>query len=947
VTAFPQVPLGQQCEILTGNVWTDVTAWTLHDSGGEAAARPAVTITRGRADETTSGATPAQAAWKADNTGGRFTARNPLGAWYPYLRRGALARWSVPAAVNYLRLETDSSSYVSCPNSTSLNITGDLEARIDLQLTSGTSCILMSKGAAAGPYSWAWGVNADGTQFFQYSPDGTTNLRTATSAVPMPWTSGRFSMRVTYAWATGIVTFWYGSSVTGPWTQLGAPVYSGATTGIASTTQPVVVGYDAFHAGLTGMAQTFGGTPGQAWKPAADMSIQGRVYEFQLYSGIGGTLVADPVFSSQTPGASSFADGQGNTWTLAGTAEISARDFRFHGELSSLPTEWDPTGHDVWSQVTASGPLRRLSQGSQPPVGSAMTRGWQHVTGVYAPIQCWPCEDAAGATQLASGLPGQPAIVVYGSPQLASDSSFPGSAPIPAVNNSRWVVNVPAYTQPASPANVLRFLLDVPSGGDTNNGLIVRMYTSGSVQHVDLTYGTGGNLRLVGYSESNTAVFDSAWVTFALDGAPCYVEVALSTNGTAVTWHVNTLKVGAGGQLGLSGNYASASVGAVTRIVFGGNLNIKSSVGQISLQTAYNGLGLQDGPVAGPFQGWVGETAGLRFARLVREQGLQPRIHGWPSASVPMGAQTADTFTTLLQACEDADRGLTFEPRSAPSSLGYRPLSSMVNQAPVVTLNYPAGQVTPPMLAADDDQHLRNDVTVANTGRSSARVTLNDGSPTSVTGAGDYGASYTVNLAGDGQLGDVAGWITHVGTADEARYPGITVDLAATSMQPLAAAARAVDDGDYVKVTSPPAWLPPGPVRQLAYGFTETLGDFRQMITWNCVPESPFEVLTAGSGSAAADFHLDTDGSALHTGIGAADTSMQVDTAAGAPVWTTSASDFPFDVLMGGEQITVTGITGAASPQTFTVTRSVNGIVKTHTAGEAVTLARRPILALT
>jgi hypothetical protein len=36
--------------------------------------------------------------------------------------------------------------------------------------------------------------------------------------------------------------------------------------------------------------------------------------------------------------------------------------------------------------------------------------------------------------------------------------------------------------------------------------------------------------------------------------------------------------------------------------------------------------------------------------------------------------------------------------------------------------------------------------------------------------------------------------------------------------------------------------------------------------------------------------------------------------------------------------MTVTNITGATSPQTFTVTRSVNGITKSHSAGAAVQL---------
>jgi hypothetical protein len=43
-------------------------------------------------------------------------------------------------------------------------------------------------------------------------------------------------------------------------------------------------------------------------------------------------------------------------------------------------------------------------------------------------------------------------------------------------------------------------------------------------------------------------------------------------------------------------------------------------------------------------------------------------------------------------------------------------------------------------------------------------------------------------------------------------------------------------------------------------------------------------------------------------------------------------------VNVGGERVTVTNITGASSPQTFTVTRSVNGVIKAHSAGAEVHL---------
>lgn len=64
------------------------------------------------------------------------------------------------------------------------------------------------------------------------------------------------------------------------------------------------------------------------------------------------------------------------------------------------------------------------------------------------------------------------------------------------------------------------------------------------------------------------------------------------------------------------------------------------------------------------------------------------------------------------------------------------------------------------------------------------------------------------------------------------------------------------------------------------------------------------------------------------------------------PLWTTSSSDFPFDIGVGGERMTVTGISGSSSPQTFTVARSVNGVIKPQTVGTDVRLWQPAILSM-
>jgi len=51
--------------------------------------------------------------------------------------------------------------------------------------------------------------------------------------------------------------------------------------------------------------------------------------------------------------------------------------------------------------------------------------------------------------------------------------------------------------------------------------------------------------------------------------------------------------------------------------------------------------------------------------------------------------------------------------------------------------------------------------------------------------------------------------------------------------------------------------------------------------------------------------------------------------------------------MVGGEEMSVGTITGASSPQTFSnVTRSVNGVVKSHSTGAVVHLKRPGVVAL-
>jgi hypothetical protein len=64
------------------------------------------------------------------------------------------------------------------------------------------------------------------------------------------------------------------------------------------------------------------------------------------------------------------------------------------------------------------------------------------------------------------------------------------------------------------------------------------------------------------------------------------------------------------------------------------------------------------------------------------------------------------------------------------------------------------------------------------------------------------------------------------------------------------------------------------------------------------------------------------------------------------PPWTTAPANFPLDVAVAGERVTVTAITGGSSPQTWTVVRSTNRIDKAHTDGTPIRLYQQGRYAL-
>jgi len=812
---------------------------------------------------------------------------------------------------------------------------GTLSVRADVRMSDFRGAALAGKWGGTGQ-SWALLVSAN--QTITGPADGTLNLVHydgsnvfgTPSTLPLPYFTGRIAIRADYNISAQTVTFFTAPTMAGSWTQLGDVKTTSAVSLSGGAGQAVQVG--------TIGSSTIAGMP-------AYTGMQGEVYEFQLLST--GVTLADPVFTSQTPGVSSFADAQANTWTLAGTAELSGRSYRFHGELAALPRTADPSGRNAYSQAQAGGITRRLQQ-QQNPASSAMARAYLRLPASLNLAAYWPAEDGAQATQIAAAVGGLP----MGNPgvTMASFGGFACSGPLPVMNGASCA----ALVNPSSVTwtdNITRFLLAVPSGDDTNNAVIARVYSQGTVVRLELVYTTGGGLTLNGYNAAGSQVINFGFAFGLSTLAACRVNIGVvNAGGGNIQGSLFVITPGGQVAFGTTGGTFAGTVGGVTGVQFGGGL-VGSAMGHFSVQgvndnlfTDMGGFQARDGVWTSALFAWAHEPAGRRYARLCAEEGYQCRIIGPPDLSVAMGYQTQQTITQLLQECETTDQGLQYEPRQV-LGLGYVTNRALCNQPVAATGNYAAMQVDQAFFPSSDDSTIINDVTMTTADGSSARQVLAAGnmsvqSPPS--GAGRFDTSVQVNPVNDAQVASLAGWYLNVSSPDEDRYPSVPFQVARGTIPQ---AVPLMDIGSYLQLTNTPAWVPPGPVRQIVAGVAETIGPQPEWgIAFNCIPESPYENILLDD---TVYGRVTSNGITVHANTAYGAGTFQFDTASG-PLWTTTGGDFPVDLAIRGMRITVSACSGASSPQTFTVSAwGVNGVQVALVAGDVIELWYPPIAGLT
>ena len=910
-------PDDYKVELDLDGTWTDITAYVLQRDG--------ISIREGSSSENTSQPDPATCSLTLDNRTGRFSPRNPSGAYYGTLTRNTPLRVSTLRGNTRLvqhstsTLPSTSGDRVSAPDSAGLSVTGDIDLRIEassLNWGPGDSRVIAAKwNTTSNQRSWDWEID-DGYMRLYTSANGSTTIsHSATAPISLPLV-GRKALRVTVDVNNGAaghdVAFYESDSISGTWTQVGSTVTTSGTTSIFDSTASVFIGDT----------------------PNLDQTcLDWEVYKFEYRNGIGGSLVADPNFESDpSEGASSFSDGT-NTWTVTNGngGAVTARRYLFTGEVSEWPLKWDQSGSDVYVEVEAGGVLRRLQKGSVP-LSSPIKRGNQYNSSAMRAY--WPCEDGDNSTRIATGmLTNGFDMTVSGRPDYAADSGFRASNPLPAVQSSSWSGRVKAYTD--TNEFQVRWLIYIPSSNNLTTGdVLIRVATDNG--YWDVPWATTNGIWLEGHDDDGTLVDYTANMSVS-KGTYYRMGIDVTQSGSNADVNLSILEPGSEVGVYASDTLNGLTVDRVKRIYVNPDQADMEGViiGQITVEDTVASVFTLDDELSGYGGESVDESAVARINRLCMENDITFQSHGRFTDSSVMGYQPIDTLVNVIHDAANTDLGMLHESRDE-IGLTYRSRQSMFNQTPQVTFDYDAGDLYS-FQPVDDDQTTANDVTVTRTSGSSHRRSLASGAMSTQEppdGVGLYNIEETVNTQDDTYLPDQAGWRLHLGTVDEARYPVISVELARSNFTEAEAAdILNLRLGDLITVTNPPSWMPPDDVSLLIRGIQHDISGFVHRVTFNCAPGSAW---TVGEyvGSNTADSRYDAS-STVNTTINTTSTSLSVATA-DTVLW--SHDDGDFDIRIGAERLTVTAVSGSTSPQTFTVTRSVNGVVQSHTAGDSVRL---------
>lgn len=624
----------------------------------------------------------------------------------------------------------------------------------------------------------------------------------------------------------------------------------------------------------------------------------------------------------------------------------------YQGYLAAIVPGYDTSGKTATATWSCSGLLKQITQNSTP-VRSALAQGIPAVAGV---VGYWPMEDGTLATQFAPAV--GTANAYLGSAAVLSQGALsPASNKLPQFQGGGAYADLPGFVD-TSKASVAA-LFDFPANAVLADGtVLLRMWLTSSLR-IDATVRGTATLPHVFIKFElylNGALLDSdgTYDFPAFAGTAQLININATYTAPNLTWGWWICDKN-GVSFSASKTPGDYTVGRVRRAeLLPNGTSVAMNAGHLFARSTYDsspGTNVQ----------WPAEAYNAFYENSRISSTLT--TNGWPAPTIwgpfedcRLGRQPVATPTALLTEAATTDGGQLSD--------GFGPSLNYVNRAGFenkgyMSIDVTAGGVGTPA-PVDDDQKLRNQVTVTQSGGSSYTYAKTAGADSTAV-AGVQPASEQVNVYSEGAfaisgsfglkaLQDRAGWLVNLGTAGGYRFPklrllfhaktSLLTDWFGNSANQVGAVRMVLTKADQVNASLPAL------IDVLGVGWTFTIGQHQLVADINCTPADPWRVILLGSASGDTREYLgrlDTGGSSVHTSVAIGATSISVDTTTG-PLWTIDSDDFPLIVSIGGIPVTVTNITGSSSPQTFTVTGST--VTKALTSGYAVSVYRAPRIAI-
>lgn len=903
-TTSPFLPSALCVEMFYDGAWNNVTGDVRADT---------VVVTRGRGPESDT-ASPGTATFTLDNISGAYSPRNPNSPLYGLLGRAVPARVGLGSPTLGTAQTGSGGTSITAP-------------ALDVVDTAGTLvwwAAVSPPGNVTGPGTYGGDSESDGN-------DATFSVAEAAFVVDgaYPAASGTHSTTITGYAAMQV-------ALGGTWSYDSGNLATGGDASVLNVTTStdgnwacVFTAWSADPAGLMGPPIVRGGGHVEFLLVADSGPSTGpRVQAWWGY-------FPDGAYELVTLGDNAGGDCRSIFYK---SSDCSQYKPLFAGAIRDWPLEWDVSNNEVRCPVTVNGGVYRLQQ------DKSVVSQLRAISAARA-THYWPLEDTGGSDGFDAVTAGTPRLKLVGAseePVWAVDESFPGSsrlatwtdvgasAVLSGWDNSRGMTAGLVIRVPASGAGVGAniFVCQFVGGNVSTVGV---EYTSNTTGTFKVTYNDG----TATYSPTFTfaGAFPSGW-----DGQNVALQVKLRDNGTDLDFSIYTANVTwndgwTGAESVAAATLATTNIGTLQSVLVG----VEVGTGATLLANA-PGIGhfaVTEGddnfPAYMLAYGAVGLSqagAGVRSALASQPvPTVSHRLEFTSGTVYDNGPVAPGSAYQRVIAAEVEDQAI-FADAPGFDGVEYIARECYESRSPMLTFDYEANQVTPPMVAADDDFTTANQVTVNRPAEwGSATSTVRDGDlGTDAVGVYARDVSAFPNTATLTQ--SLADWLSHLGTTNEQRFPSIPFELSLLSNEVNLALLPELCVGSTIRVENLPAFVQPGWVDLIVIGVSHWVGTHRFVTTVYTTPAAGWRAAyvddatfgrVADSGDIVLNEPLDT-------------TEFVIDYL---PLDSLNAVDEPYDVLIDGERFTVTGV----GSNQFASVRSVNGVVKTHASGALITIA--------